>query len=308
MKARRYRLYGCRIESRFPLGPVPCRDVSPPQIRIFISKKPLHPRPLPAGKKIRYRVLPDGSVLIDFFKAWECRVAGNGRTVEVRRLSGALLPAFRNFLRSNALSFCLLKMGIESLHASAVSFKGRAVGFIGESGYGKSTLAASFLQAGFPILTDDLLAVRGSGKKFTAAPGIAHLKLFGRTARRFLPRAAKGTSMGPGFQKKVFHLKETGEKLLPLGALYVLEPRLRKDARSKDIRIRNLPRREAVIHLIRAAHNLVLQDPGRLKKQFFFAGRLASKIPVRAVSYPFDLSRIPQLRMALLRDMERQAG
>ena len=57
------------------------------------------------------------------------------------------------------LSFSLLSLGYEPLHATAVVVDGEAVAFLGDCGYGKSTLGAAFLARGFPLLTDDVLAL-----------------------------------------------------------------------------------------------------------------------------------------------------
>ena len=46
------------------------------------------------------------------------------------------------------------------LHASAILFDGRAIAFIGTSGQGKSTLAASHSQLGYSLISDDYLVFR----------------------------------------------------------------------------------------------------------------------------------------------------
>jgi hypothetical protein len=53
-------------------------------------------------------------------------------------------------------------MGRETFHAGAVAIDGCAWGILGERGDGKSSLLAWLaLEAGLPVLTDDLLVVRG---------------------------------------------------------------------------------------------------------------------------------------------------
>ena len=44
----------------------------------------------------------------------------------------------------------LIKKDIHSLHASAVAVDGKAIAFLGSNGFGKSSLAASFVNAGYP--------------------------------------------------------------------------------------------------------------------------------------------------------------
>lgn len=315
--AKCYRLYGCRVESDFPL----CVPLWPgknqkPDIRILKAsgRNFFTPSRTDLSKnKIQYLPQPDGSVEILFFDSHECRIVPNGKTVYFKSLAvssnrkknGARL-AFLHFLRNNILSFCLLKFGVESLHGSAVVIQNKAVGLIGQSGYGKSTLAASFLKAGYPVLTDDLLAVKKSGREFKAAPGPAHLKLYPETAKQLLPKSLKGIPMNRSARKLVFPLKNRRAQLspIPLSALYVLHPRFLKRT-SPQIRVRPFAHQEAVINLIRAAHNLVAQDPVRIRKQFVFASGLASQVPVRAVSYPRNFERVTELRDTLLLDLSR---
>jgi len=80
----------------------------------------------------------------------------------------------------------LLKQGIEPLHCTAVVVNGGAVGFLGDCGYGKSSLAAAFLQAGYPLLTDDLLVLKEEGRHFLAYPSFPRIKLFPEMAEAFL--------------------------------------------------------------------------------------------------------------------------
>ena len=56
------------------------------------------------------------------------------------------------------------------LHASAVATPAGAAAFIGFTGAGKSTLAASLSAAGFPILSDDCLVIERDGRGFLARP------------------------------------------------------------------------------------------------------------------------------------------
>ena len=116
---------------------------------------------------------------------------GNGRDPRLGRRTSDRLPArnpptptesFQVYLLGQALSFALLKLGFEPLHATAVVVDGRAVALLGESGSGKSTLAAAFVDAGFQMLTDDVLMVHECRGEAMAYPGPARLKLFPKVA------------------------------------------------------------------------------------------------------------------------------
>ena len=67
------------------------------------------------------------------------------------------LETIRHLLLDQVIPLVLSSQGKLVLHASAVATPEGAIAFIGSTGRGKSTLAASFTKRGFPLLTDDCL-------------------------------------------------------------------------------------------------------------------------------------------------------
>lgn len=65
----------------------------------------------------------------------------------------------RLFLLGTCMGVLLMQRGILPLHGSAVVIDGKVYAIVGESGAGKSTLAAAFARAGYPLMTDDVIAV-----------------------------------------------------------------------------------------------------------------------------------------------------
>lgn len=65
----------------------------------------------------------------------------------------------KNWLYGSVLAFLLHHHGFLVLHGSAIVANQQAVIFCGNSGIGKSTLAAALNQKGYPFLTDDLAVV-----------------------------------------------------------------------------------------------------------------------------------------------------
>ncbi|PEA20186.1 aldolase [Bacillus cereus] len=65
----------------------------------------------------------------------------------------------RLFVLGTCMGIVLMQRKILPLHGSAIMIKGKAYGFIGESGRGKSTLAAGLLNLGYQLLSDDVIAV-----------------------------------------------------------------------------------------------------------------------------------------------------
>src|SRR5262249_25332773 len=122
--------------------------------------------------------------------------------------------------------------GVEPIHATVAVVGGKAVGFLGDCGAGKSTLGAAFLAMGYPILTDDLLALERSRAGYTGHPGMSRLKLFPRVARALRSRV-RGARMNPGTAKLILPLAPTEAASRPasLQALYVLARPARRPGR-----------------------------------------------------------------------------
>jgi preprotein translocase subunit Sss1 len=77
----------------------------------------------------------------------------------------------------SAFSVLLQQRGFLVLHASAVIMKGQAIAFIGNSGTGKSTTASMFMQCGYSVITDDVLAIQFETGHPTVIPSYPVIKL-----------------------------------------------------------------------------------------------------------------------------------
>ena len=84
-----------------------------------------------------------------------------GQEITVSPVDGVDPKYLSAVVTGELFSVLIRQRGLLVLHGSAVSKDGRAVGFIGDSGWGKSTLAASLVSRGWRLLTDDLLVIDG---------------------------------------------------------------------------------------------------------------------------------------------------
>ena len=173
----------------------------------------------------RYVVLRDGSTYVRWRTIGEFLVAADGRRIMFRRFDRASLESFQVYLLGQALSFALVRQGFEPLHATAVVVDRHAVAFLGSNAFGKSSLAACFLEAGARLLTDDLLILGESRNRVLAYPGPPRLKLFPKIARRFLGQdAANRVHMNPDTDKLILPIEEHRRQGRPiaLDAIYAL--------------------------------------------------------------------------------------
>lgn len=234
----------------------------------------------------------------------ECLLSADARRIAYRPLPGGAAAAIETYLLGHVLSYVLLQHGEEPLHATAIVAGGRAVALMGDSGYGKSTLAAEFLRAGHRLLTDDLLVVRRDGAGFSAFPGPPRLKLFPEIARPLLGERVSGAAMNALTNKLVIPLARAGDPPaapVSLAAMYVLVPPGARPARG--VTLRRLSPRRAFVELSRATFNAMNVDRARLERQFALATALACTVPVKTLSFPRELAWLPDVRGAIEADL-----
>lgn len=100
-----------------------------------------------------------------------------GREIEVCPYPGADMDTVRLFLLGSCMGVLLMQRRILPIHGSAVVIEGKAYAFVGESGAGKSTLAAAFRQAGYPMASDDVIAVKAAASGPIVYPAYPQQKL-----------------------------------------------------------------------------------------------------------------------------------
>jgi hypothetical protein len=82
-------------------------------------------------------------------------VSATGERVDCRPVAGVTAATIEHIYRNQVLPLAVSRSGRLVFHASAVDVAGRGVAFMGASGRGKSTLAASFAAGGCRFLADD---------------------------------------------------------------------------------------------------------------------------------------------------------
>jgi hypothetical protein len=320
LTAYRYFVYGMTLQSEIPLalpkqghgelGQIDLRIAPASHFSEAARSLPLHPD---SESFYQTRFLPDGSTYVRWDGVGEFMISPDGRQITGRQNDEAHEESFQVYLLGQALSYALVKQGFEPLHATAIVVNGEAAVLLGNSGFGKSSLAACFLDAGHRLLTDDLLILRPGSRGVLAYPGPPRIKLFPKLARRFHHEAACGVAMNLESKKLILPLDHTQSMLdpVPIKGIYALLPP-RATARQHAIRISVLPPRESFIALVKNTFNYRIVTPARLQRQFEAATRVVSAMPVKKVAYPRILARLPDVRDALLADMnstdDRQAA
>lgn len=255
----------------------------------------------------QYARLSDRSSYARWDGVGEFLISADGRVIVCRHFGQVPGESFRVYLLGQALSFALVKRGFEPLHATVVVVDNAAVAFLGDSGFGKSSLAASFLDAGHRVLTDDLLLLQAMASCVLAYPGAPRIKLMPKTARRFLGGAVSGVRMNPETEKLILSLdrKQSCSIPVPLKAVYSLAG-LQEVFPNQEIRSLPLPLCQAFIELVKNTFNIRIRDADRLERQLNEAARLVRLVPVRKLWFPRVWRQLPSVREAIIADLKRE--
>jgi hypothetical protein len=303
----RYGVYGIRLTSDTALDLPPSRGVPLADVEIRSGTRDFFDQAI-LGVPLERRAdwcwlarLPDQGVYVRWIGVGEYLVSADGHKIVWLRASDAPVESFQVYLLGQALSFALLKLSFEPLHGTAVVVAGGAIAILGDSGFGKSTLAAQFLASGASLLTDDLLLLRSMPEGVLAYPGPSRLKLFPNIAERFFPSASEGPPMNPLTEKQILPMENRHLDPVLLRAIYVLSAP-EDMSQASEIRIERLSDRQAFLALGANTFNLLLTDPERLQRQFQDAARWVEKVPIRSLSYPRSLARLPDVQRAVVED------
>jgi hypothetical protein len=302
---RRFQLYGLSIASEFDLLLPEDSSAATPAITITRA----HPKffnsflakAVSASDHKSYQYVPfsDGSSYLSWYDFFEFFIASDGRAIVCGPRGDTFSEAYISYLLNFALSFALLRMGDEGLHATVIETGGHGIGFLGKSGAGKSTLASYFLGKGARLVTDDLLRVTFRDQSVIAHPGPQRIKLFPESAAEFMQGATRTVLVNPFTAKQLIvpAAEQRMDRGTPLRALYLLDC-LETIDESNSVGAERLRIGEATLTVIASTFNAAVKTPERLGRQLRFAQQILSKIPILRLSYPrrFDaLSSVYEL-------------
>lgn len=261
-------------------------------IAITTARVPLQPgRPITdADDDFAYETLADGSVFVRWYDRFEFHVAQDGSSIRAYRHDDSPDEALYAYLLGQGLSVALLQQGLEGLHAAAFSTNSEAIAMLGDSGFGKSTLAAHAVRAGARLLTDDLLVFDGRA----VLPGPARIKLEPEMARTTLG-AREGTPMYDERSKWIYALNEEeySTEAVELSRIYVLEPH------ADEIAAERLDHSDAMKALLSATFNPLEQSAARIASHMRYHAALARSVPVFRLHVPRRCADIEKVLEAM---------
>ena len=183
----KYSIFHHTIESNIALPELQRSDNAPPTL--FFTSSTISKAPQIGIDWFHDWRLPNGQISISVGKENENYWLRFPHLVDFKlhQKSNHLTSYRHTGVPDNTVSHLLIDQTIPRLlshqgqiivHASCVQVGSSAVAFVGESGWGKSTIAAYLYSQGYPLMTDDCLLLQRTVDEITCIPNYQSLRLF----------------------------------------------------------------------------------------------------------------------------------
>jgi hypothetical protein len=226
-------------------------------------------------------------------------LTGDGRHAGTWPEDGASLESIEHAYLNQVLPLALNRQGEVVVHASAVATGSGALAFVGESGRGKSTLAASFAREGMGFLTDDGLCLTDDAAGWRARPGPPSLRLRDDSRESVLPGGKRGAKRASAWTK--LRIPARGRLRHERQALALRHVYFLGEGRSEGVEITELRARDAFVDLLKHSFVLDVEDREAMSVHFEKLGRLALLPVFSRLDYPRRFEALAEVRGAILR-------
>jgi len=259
---------------------------------------------------------PDGTLWTQFFRQGagyllrfpdlaDFEVSADGASVQGFPAPGLTSPTVEHLYLNQVLPLALSRQGKLVLHGSAVDIGGQGVAFLGESGRGKSTLAASFATEGTRFLTDDGLLLEWVDGRCMIIPSHPSIRLW-EDSQAALVNESMTMAPAVSFTSKARFLAGPGiafcDEARPLRRVYFLGE---GDALAPAIE--PLRPAEALIELVKHSFLLDIEARDMLMRHFDDLTRLAELPIYFRLDYPRDYEALPAVREAIIQHALEQS-
>lgn len=321
--ATSYLVFGLHLRSNRPLPGVvtPISPATSPQIELHLGISPYPEGEVsPEEEELIYASSSPSEVRNSGLNLWRVAKGGFLRVAypdgtqfwldDKREALWATWPTTSSLEETSAyllgpiLGLLLRLRGITCLHASAVSFAGRSIAFLGSEGAGKSTTAAAFAQDGYAVLSDDIVALVEREGAFQVMPAYPHLCLWPDSVNMLYGSPDALPRFSANWEKRRLALGEGGmrfeSRALPLGAIYLLGDRRSNTAP----RVEAVRAQAALLSLVADTYANKILDRKMRAQEFEILSRLVTAVPVRRICPHTDPGRLQQLCQTIREDFQ----
>jgi hypothetical protein len=283
----------------------PSLALAPARSQVPLGKTPFHEWAFPDGTLWTQFYRTDTGYLLRFPALADFTVSHTGLDVTATPVPGVSRQAVEHLYLNQVLPLALSRQCKLVFHASAVEINGTAVAFMGESGKGKSTLAASFATSGARFLTDDGLMVEARDGNYHVMPSHPSIRLWLDSKTALI---APDTPSAPAleFTSKARFL--AGDRIAfcdsprPLRRMYFLG-----DGSAPALAFQRLAPTDALIELVKHSFLLDIEEQATLAAHFDELSALASLPIYYRLDYPRRYENLAAVREAIIEHAKQES-
>jgi len=256
----------------------------------------------------------DGTVWTEFYRSGEgyllrfpgladFEVSADGTEVIAHPVAGTDEVTVEHLYINQLVPLALSRQGKPSFHASVVTVPGGAIAFLGKTGMGKSTLAASFALSDAAFLTDDALLVEETKDGCLAMPSHASLRLWEDGVDALLD-AGNPQADPVSYSSKTRLLAGEGrthcdEPQALLAAFMLERANVYPEGTQSAVTFRALHGVERHMAWVENSFLLDIEDHELLASHLDWTHRISGTVPTFALDYPRDYGMLPDVQDAV---------
>lgn len=240
------------------------------------------------------------SFVLRFPDLADFEVAADGFSVLAHPVVGTSSNTIRHLYLNQVLPLALSRQGKLVFHGSAVQTPFGVTAFLGESGRGKSTLAASFASSGCRFLTDDCLLLEKLDRGFCVQPSHPSIRLWDDSREALVHASAplappvQHTSKARILSDDVLAFCDVAQ---PLRNIYFLG-----DGCASEVSITPMSPSEALIGLVNHSFLLDIEARDAIAAHFEELTQLVALPLYFRLDYPRHYAALPSVREAILKN------
>jgi hypothetical protein len=287
-----YWAFGLHISSTLQMEELPHFPTSDPDLEINVSQVQRL-----AMNSSEYEFIKDGKTITFHVPEVATFFMDSGKSINVECLQSSDLNLVKLYILGTCMGVILLQRKVVPLHGSLIEIEGKAYAFVGHSGAGKSTLASAFINQGYKLVSDDLIAVTLKDGQPWVVPSYPQQKLWQESLNIFGMDRSDFNSIYGREEKYCIPIKsQFYSKPLPLGGIFELTK-----ADQSAVEIRSIPNLNK-FHLFfnHTYRNFLLHKLNILDWHFSLSTEIIPNIMIYQVSRPIVGVTVEAIREMIL--------
>ena len=223
-------------------------------------------------------------------------------TISIEHMPGVDAETLEHLLIDQILPRVIAEQGALVVHASCVSIGSSCALFLGESGWGKSTLGGLLQRHGYTLQSDDCTVLTMHGCQAHAVPTYPSLRLFGDSIHHAFATPPELSPLAAYTGKHRVHVAVASDgTATPVTAIYLLNDPLQQ---SRNTTIQPVPAASACMSLVEHGFRLDMNSHQRSATFLQQAAAIANSVPAHALRYPRDFTQSDRMIAMLLQHFQ----